>query len=116
MIPVSISVADKYGPAMLMTEQGEADAYFDALVEHSMRAFGAEREEAVANERSSLGYYAGYYDAETRHRVEKLFKCAHPIFGKIASVGVPTAEEAFYEGVRWAERNIAEREDERDGE
>jgi len=41
-----------------------------------------------------VGYYAGYYDKDTRVRVEKLFKCNHPIFGS-AKDGTPTQEEAF---------------------
>ncbi|TXH09637.1 MAG: hypothetical protein E6R03_16465 [Hyphomicrobiaceae bacterium] len=47
---------------------------------------------------SALGF-AGYYDSETRERVERLFKCEHPIFGAIATKGQPTAELAFALGV-----------------
>jgi hypothetical protein len=90
----SISIGDKYGPAMEMTAQEEADAYFEECVQHTM-GFDKSREEAERIERESLGYYAGYYDAETRERVERLFKCAHPIFGSIAVKGYPTAEEAL---------------------
>jgi hypothetical protein len=89
-----ITIGEKYGPAMVMTETAEADAYWEECVAHTM-TFGKSREEAEQVERSNLGYYAGYYSAETRARVEHLFACAHPIFGAIAERGQPTAEEAF---------------------
>lgn len=49
--------------------------------------------ESVA--KRNIGYYAGYYDDETRKRVEKLFDCEHPLFGKIAEMGTPTTDEAY---------------------
>lgn len=96
-----ISIGDKYNPAMTITDQAEADAYFEECVGHCM-GFGSTREEAEQIERTNLGYYAGYYDAETRERVERLFRCAHPMFGAIAERGEPTAEEAFEMGKRLA--------------
>ena len=89
----------KYDPAMQMTDQATADAYFEECVQHCM-SHGRSRAEAENIERSNLGYYAGYYDDETRQRVERLFKCAHPIFGKIAENGAPTVKEAFDAGLR----------------
>lgn len=97
MIPLDANALVKYGPAMEIKDQAEADAYFEACVKHCMQ-FGKTREEAEEIEKVNLGYFAGYYSQETRHRVEKLFKCAHPVFGKIAKVGSPTEEEAFWEG------------------
>jgi hypothetical protein len=88
---------EKYGPAMEITDQADADAYFEECVQHSM-SFGKSRQEAEQTERSNLGYYAGYYDTETRERVERLFCCAHPIFGAIATNGTPTTEQAFEMG------------------
>ena len=86
---------------MEITSQAEADKYFEKLVNHQMM-FGVlrhERAEAEQIERSNLGYYAGYYDSETRERVERLFKCAHPVFGAIAANGIPTVKEALAAGV-----------------
>lgn len=57
---------------------------------------GRTREESEEIERSNLGYYAGYYDAETRERVERLFGAVHPIFGR----STPTPAEAYSKGVR----------------
>jgi len=99
MIPSNITIGDKYDPAMKITEQANADAYFERLVQHCM-SHGKTRSEAEQIERSNLGYYAGYYDMETRVRVEKLFKCAHPFFGAIAVNDPPSAEEAFEAGER----------------
>lgn len=96
-----ITLSEKYDPAMKIEDQVEADAYLEACVEHTMR-FGKSRADAEKIERSNLGYFAGYYKAETRARVERLFRCAHPIFGAIATQGVPGSEEAFEAGRRMA--------------
>lgn len=98
-LPTKISIGEKYGPAMTITDQAEADAYFAACVEHAMHAFGKEREEAEKVERVNLGYYAGYYDNETRARVERLYRCAHPVFGAIAEKGAPHPDFALLAGV-----------------
>ena len=92
------TTGEKYGPAMKINDQKEADDYFEKCVEHTM-SFGRTREEAEGIERENLAYYAGYYDDETRLRVERLFRCAHPIFGKAAN-GTPSPEEAFEMGRR----------------
>jgi hypothetical protein len=42
--------------------------------------------------------------AETRARVELLFKCAHPVFGAIVEKGQPTPEEAFEMGRKLGEK------------
>lgn len=91
-----ITYREKYGPAMEIMDQGEADTYFEKCVKHTM-SFGKSREEAESIERQNLGYWAGYYDVETRLRVEQLFACKHPFFGK-AEDGEPTPEEAFEMG------------------
>ena len=97
-----MTLGEKYGPAMEITEQAEADAYFEECVQHSMDNFSMTRTEAEECERANLGYYAGYYSSETRERVERLFKCSHPVFGKVAERGEPTAEEALEAGLRMA--------------
>lgn len=78
-----ITIGEKYAPAMDITDQEVADAYFEACVQHTMD-WGKSREEAENTERENLGYYAGYYGNETRERVERLFGCAHPVFGAIS--------------------------------
>ena len=96
-----ITLREKYAPAMNITDQSKADAYFEECVKHSM-SFGKTRAEAENLERGNLGYYAGYYDAETRERVERLFHCCHPVFGSIAKDGAPTSERAFESGRKMA--------------
>ncbi len=96
--PACVTTGDKYGPAMLITDQADANAYFERCVVHNM-TFGQSREEAEHINRVNLGYWAGYYSNETRQRVEKLFHCAHPVFGAIAKVGSPTPEQAFQAGI-----------------
>lgn len=103
-LPKSMTIGQCYDPAMLITDQAKADAYFQLLVDRSMTYFGKTREEAEQVERINLGYYAGYCNAETRHRVEKLFRCSHPVFGAIAAVGAPAPEEALQEGIERAQR------------
>lgn len=94
-IPERIAIGDLYGPAMEMREAAEAEAYLEKLVARQVKWFKRKRDEAERIERMNLGYYAGYYDAETRERIERLFKCAHPYFGAIAVNGQPTPETAF---------------------
>lgn len=102
--------ADTYGPAMTITDQTQADQYFDALVEARMvNVPGLPRADAEAMERQNLGYYAGYYSHEIRQRVETLFNCVHPIFGSIVEHGPPTADAACVAGQNMATHGFAAR-------
>jgi hypothetical protein len=104
-LPDRMTIGEKYNPAMEITEQSEADSYFELLVEHSMRVGRYTRERAEEIERANLGYYAGYFSHETRVRVERLFRCAHPVFGMAR--GEPmTMEEVFAAGAATAEKAI----------
>lgn len=103
--PPRVGVRDKYGPAMLIEDQTEADCYFEACVVHAVE-LGLPREKAEEQERSNLAYFAGYYGDDVRARVERLFRCAHPIFGPIAR-GKPTPEEAFRAGYELGQRKAA---------
>jgi len=96
-LPSKITYGKKYALAMEITNEKDAQQYFERLVEHTMSK-GKTRTEAEVIERENLGYYAGYYNNQTRLRVERLFDCKHPIFGK-ASEGIPTAKEAFEKGI-----------------
>jgi hypothetical protein len=96
-LPKTITIGEKYKPAMEITDQAEANKYFEDLVEHCM-SLGKTREEAESIERQNLGYFAGYYNSETQERVERLFSCVHPVFGAISKKGQPTAEEALEAG------------------
>jgi hypothetical protein len=120
--PISIeaTIDVKYGFAMKLVGQAEADDYFEDLVEHQLRMNqgplqpkpvgkgialqAVTREQAETIERNNLGYFAGYYSHEVRARVEKLFRCAHPIFGAIAENGPPDPATAFRLGQEMQER------------
>lgn len=93
-------------PAMKITDQHDATQYFYAYVK-----FIEKNKDPVSNmtaiqiAKSNLGYYAGYFNDDTRVRVEKLFMCKHPIFGSIAENGTPTPEEAFNIGLKLGQDN-----------
>lgn len=89
-------------PAMHITDQADADQYKKNYIAFIQKHLDKEEPrtddmtaEQIAN--SNLGYYAGY--GYNRERVEKLFKCAHPIFGAIDENGEPTVEQAFTAGI-----------------
>ncbi len=97
--PPHATNGEVYGPAMKITEQTEADAYFEKCVRNMRRYNPQCKAEDIV--RRNFGYYAGYYDDETRLRVERLFRCVQPMLGKIADER-PTNERAFAAGVKWA--------------
>jgi hypothetical protein len=68
-----ITIGEKYGRAMQITDQAEANAYLEECIQHNM-SFGNTRKEAEVIEHQNIGYYSGYYDSETSARVRKLFK------------------------------------------
>lgn len=88
------------GPAMLITDQEDADQYLEAYLksiqEHLDETKSEDSAERIA--KSNLGYWAGYHSHEVRERVEKLFKCSHPVFGSIKDNGAPTPQQAFDAG------------------
>jgi hypothetical protein len=90
--------------AMEVRDPDEARKIFADLVEISMRKHGKSYLEAESIIKENLGYMAGYYDNLTRERVERLFNCAHPFFGKISEKGPPSPEEAFRMGVELGEQ------------
>lgn len=94
-----MTIREKYEPAMSITDQQEADAYFEKCVRHTMGLCPIlDRAQAETLERCNLGYYAGYYDSQTRKRVEALFRCVHPIFGSIEENGEPSEAACLYAG------------------
>lgn len=96
--------AELYDPAMEIQTQSEADVYFRQLVIY-YTTLGKSQTESEAIARTNLGYWAGYYNEETRERVERLFNCEHPVFGKFIEKGSPTPEEAFKMGMEWWEKH-----------
>jgi hypothetical protein len=108
-IPTRVIIADKYGPAMKIESQAEADAYFDECVDHRIRLLSLDGKtidklEAGRLERNDIAYFAGYYSRETRARVEKLFRCEHPYLGSVKDNPQLTQEELFAKGVEIGRR------------
>jgi len=52
--PLDVTIGDKYRPAMELTDQAAADAYFERCVEHCM-AHGKTRVQAIYIEKANLG-------------------------------------------------------------
>jgi hypothetical protein len=102
VLPKEITIGESYDPAMKITDPQEASKYFEALVQRDITHFGTSRQEAERVERINLGYYAGYYDSATRERVERLFNCAHPYFGKVSENGTPSTDDAISMGRKLA--------------
>jgi len=99
----TLTYGEALGPAMEITNQEDATQYFNdyvAYLENHLRK-KPRNDDMTAEEiaKINLGYYAGYYDNETRRRVERLFICSHPIFGKIEK-HIPTTEEAYEAGLK----------------
>ena len=106
-LPDEITIGESYGPCTRIETQEEADAYFERLVERNMRTSDHSRKQAEEIERGNIGYFSGYYDPKTMVRVQELFRCAHPIFGKATSRGVPTPAVAFEAGEKLAREDGA---------
>ena len=108
----ALTTGDLMKPAMTITTQKDADQYMEAYIEYILiRNTEMKRVKAQSIVKENLGYWAGYYDAETRERVEKLFDTKHPVFGKFIENGSPTFKEAFNAGFTLAEKT--NKEDER---
>lgn len=108
---VALSHGDCLRPAMGITDGEDATQYLRAYVAFIERALvHAPRTDGMTAEqiaKVNLGYFAGYYDRETRERVERLFDCSHPIFGR-ARDGTPSPEQALAAGLgpRQEERRV----------
>jgi hypothetical protein len=74
-----MTVDERLDPAMVITDQGDADDYFAALVKWQELHKVADAETVV---KANLGYYAGYMSDSTRARVESLYSTRNPILGK----------------------------------
>lgn len=108
-LPEKATWGELYGPAMEMTDPVKAAEYLNALIQRNMKYFGDTEEEATEVVKQNLGYYAGYYSNDTMIRVQELFDCVHPVFGKIeGEADLPTPEEAFQSGKDLASKAGAE--------
>ena len=93
--------------AMEITDPEEARLYLKGYIKYIQKAINkdpsrkGENAESIA--KRNIGYFAGYYDNKVRERVERLYNCAHPIFGSIKEAGPPGPEMAFEMGLMMGE-------------
>jgi hypothetical protein len=91
-------------PAMEIVDKDDADQYFKSYVDYTMEMLRREprNDDMTAEQicKTNIGYWAGYYGSDVRERVERLFGCAHPIFGSISQDGKPSNAEAYQCGVQ----------------
>jgi len=97
-------------PAMKITDQEDADQYFADYVKYIDGELRKNPDyDGIDSDRIcrlNIGYFAGYFDCETRGRVEHLFKCVHPVFGSIKENGIPTPDEAFKAGLKIGSKGL----------
>jgi len=102
----NLSTGECLKPAMTILSVNDAAQYFESYVEYIQKTMDILKEQEGKNyvnpnktaekiAKDNLAYYAGYYNEETRQRVERLFKCQHPLFGSIKEQGPPSNQEAF---------------------
>lgn len=76
-----------------------AAKFVSAYVRRQQEHMGGGRQLAIDIVRSNIGYLSGYYDTETMAKIQGVFACDHPIFGRAQ----PTPDEAVAAGKAWAE-------------
>jgi len=96
-------------PAMKITDAEDAQQYLKSYVKFIEKILKKEPNKdgltAIEIAKIDIGYWTGYYNSETRARIEKLFFTSHPIFGSIEKNGIPTAEKAFKMGKIFAKKS-----------
>ena len=99
----TLTFGETLKPAMEITDEDDAKQYLLYYVSFIQKEINKNprKDNKTAEEiaKINLGYFAGYYDNETRERIERLFCCSHPIFGSIKNDGIPTPQEAFNKGI-----------------
>lgn len=98
--PKNPTVGQIYGTCTLVETKEQAAAYFEKIVKYMVDSSGDDEglHKAKYIARENIGYYAGYFDQQTRDRVYDLFETDHPVFGREC----PTVNQAFAMGEAWA--------------
>lgn len=107
---IKLTYGECLSPAMEITDKADAIQYLRGYINFTQNHLdnhpNSDGKTAEQICKTNLGYYAGYYNDETRQRVEELFECSHPIFGSIEDNGSPSAIEAFNKGKEIGERKL----------
>lgn len=94
-----VSFAECLDPVIKIKTRAEAQQYLKDYADYIEWQNGNNPEEMTKSAeeiaKSNIGYWTGYYNYEDRARVEDLFDCEHPIFGKFSEMGIPSADEVF---------------------
>lgn len=101
-IPDGCKATKVYDALVCLKNQKLADELFDSVVLKNMQILGVDRDQAEKNVRENIGYYAAYWDTETRERCEKLYGAIHPFLGPVSNNYTP--EEIFELGKQWGEK------------
>jgi hypothetical protein len=86
---------------------------FPEIIDKALKLEGTEQEAFVEEylqqggpyALQNIGYWSGYYSADTALRIQEIFKTSHPIFGR----RIPTADEALRRGMELGENAKRER-------
>lgn len=96
------TTSELYSRSTKIETEQEAKAYLNNLVQYFVQRFNMPLDEALLKVRQNIGCFSGYYDRETRARVEKLFNCVHPVLGSVNNDLSP--EEIFNIGLKMGEK------------
>lgn len=78
---VTLTYRECLDPIFKITDKEDAIQYKQAYINYTMQFVGNNKAKAEEVVNSNIGYYAGYGSHADRERIEKLFDCAHPVFG-----------------------------------
>ena len=76
-LPKNPTIRDKYLPAMNVQTEAEAAECFEACVQHCMSALGANQEQAEANERGAIAFFAFYGFHASEETIKKIGQFFH---------------------------------------
>tara|TARA_B100000614_G_scaffold262909_1_gene300545 strand:+ start:104394 stop:104810 length:417 start_codon:yes stop_codon:yes gene_type:complete len=100
----TLTNGETLGPAMEIETEDEARQYLDNYVDWMVVKHGMSRVEALNVAKQNIGYYSGYYGVDTQRRVERVFKCVHPIFGSTSGEQM-SVQEILEQGRKMGEES-----------
>ena len=80
-----------YEQALRIHSRDSAKIHLLLLVEEDMLERGCDAASSLRRIKATLAWRAYHKGNETRERVERLYRCAHPVFGSYLEMGPPSA-------------------------